>query len=716
MKKYILLSVCAAGLLGLGSCSDYLDTGSKSVVDGDFVFSNSVTARAAMDGVYEQWRQTAGSHVFGDGLFYASDIAGSDIMRHPEKFSNQPGRHYPETFYQNGTYAGSYGLLSYMKEGDSGSYAYLYSLIGKANAVATAIEKSSGYAAMMKQTAPTPMSQLYGEAVAMRATAYRELIKYFGDVPFQNEFGKASQGLASRDSIYDVILAELQKVEPLMYPLGKAPDFASTAKNYFSKTYVDGLIGRIALEAGGYQTRRNDITPMNGEGQQVSIERFPGSQDNNGATYGRRSDWKKYIELAKTYFKKAIDEPGTAVFHATDPRAKTKAGQMFDNPYQYFFQQMMDDDNGYADESIYEYPEQQGIDSDTRTYALGRPSNGGSTNSYPCKDYGQGRINPAFYYGMFDPNDKRRDVAITCTGSDGKGYEKLIPFVPNSKSNGGGLSCNKWDENRLGTVYKGQRRSGVNGPYMRLSEIYLGYAEACAVTGDEGEAKKYLELIRDRAFGSAAKANTDAFIQKEGSLYEAIIDERGFEFAGEGDRRWTLIRTGLLNKKVKALKDLTNEMIEGLKTKGYFKFANGNVISDYIFTKSVDAKSEYGYRLTTETPAGKENDPVLYPGWRGQRDDWESEGCNYKNNYKTNLAIKGLFSYIDPNGEEAKELEADGYKKVNWGKDIVNNADEYYKYEFYDYDYVHAPIYLWPFTPNVLTTGGFLNGYGFSNE
>lgn len=167
---------------------------------------------------------------------------------------------------------------------------------------------------------------------------------------------------------------------------------------------------------------------------------------------------------------------------------------------------------------------------------------------------------------------------------------------------------------------------------------------------------------------------------------------------------------------MKALKDLTNEMIEGLKTKGYFKFANGNVISDYIYTKSVDAKSEYGYRLTTETPAGKENDPVLYPGWRGQRDDWESEGCNYKNNYKTNLAIKGLFSYIDPNGEEAKELEADGYKKVNWGKDIVNNADEYYKYEFYDYDYVHAPIYLWPFTPNVLTTGGFLNGYGFSNE
>lgn len=27
----------------------------------------------------------------------------------------------------------------------------------------------------------------------------------------------------------------------------------------------------------------------------------------------------------------------------------------------------------------------------------------------------------------------------------------------------------------------------------------------------------------------------------------------------------------------------------------------------------VDAKKEYGYRLTTQTPAGKENDPVLFP-------------------------------------------------------------------------------------------------------
>lgn len=716
MKKIIYLTLCAAGLMTATSCSDFLETSSKSVVDGSFVFSNMVTARAAMDGVYEQWRQTAGSHVFGDGLYYAADMAGSDIMRHPEKFSNQPGRHYPETFYQNGTYAGSYGLLSYMKEGDDGDYAYLYSCIGKANAVISAIEEMDSYEEMMQQTAPTALSQLYGEAVAMRATAYRELIKYFGDVPYQSHFGIPAGGISSRDSIYDVIIDDLRKVEPLMYPVGSTPGFASTVKNYFSQTYVEGLIGRIALEAGGYQTRRGDVKPLAGDGSAVTIEPYPGSTDNNGANYGRRSDWKKYYELAKTYFKKVIDNPGSATFHETDPRAAGKQGQYFNNPYQYFFQQMMDDDLAYADESIYEYPEQQGVDSDTRTYALGRPSNGGSSNAYPCKDYGQGRVNPAFYYGMFDPNDMRRDVAVTCTGSDGKGNEMLIPFVPNSKSNGGGLSCNKWDENRQKTVYMSQRRAGVNGPYMRLSEIYLGYAEACAATGDEANAKAWLSKIRNRAFGGADKARTDEFIQKEGSLLEAIIDERGFEFAAEGDRRWTLIRTGLLNKKVKAVKDMTRAMIDGLKNQGYYQFANGNVISRYVWTKSVDAKAIYGYRLTTQTPAGKESDPVLYPGWRGQNDEWEAYGCDYKGKELTNLAIQGLFRYIDPNGAEAKALEADGYKKVNWGEDIVNNDDEYYKYLFYDYDYTKAPIYLWPFTPNIMTTGGFTNGYGFAQK
>ena len=157
----------------------------------------------------------------------------------------------------------------------------------------------------MAQTKPTDESQIYGEAVALRATCYRELIKYFGDVPCPAEFGKPAGGIASRDSIYDVCIEQLKKVEPLMYVLGACPHYTTNAKNYYSRTYVDGLIGRMALEAGGYQTRRGDIKRVDGQGNPLTFETM--GTANAGAEYGRRSDWQNLYNTAKTYFKKAID-------------------------------------------------------------------------------------------------------------------------------------------------------------------------------------------------------------------------------------------------------------------------------------------------------------------------------------------------------------------------------------------------------------------------
>ena len=41
------------------ACSDYLEVGSPSIVDSVFCLSNPTTARAALDGAYEQWRDCA---------------------------------------------------------------------------------------------------------------------------------------------------------------------------------------------------------------------------------------------------------------------------------------------------------------------------------------------------------------------------------------------------------------------------------------------------------------------------------------------------------------------------------------------------------------------------------------------------------------------------------------------------------------------------------
>ncbi len=706
-KKYTIL--WGAAILSLTiSCSDFLETSSPSKTDAEFVFSNDETTRAALESAYANWIDVAANKVFGDGLFYASDMTGSDIERHPERFESQTGRHYPECFYQNGKFAGSYALLSYQKENET--YALLYSIITKANTIISVIQRSEGFSEIMAEGTECTKGQLYGEAVALKATAYRELLKYYGDVPYVSGKNTDSGKLCSRDSIYDVILEELQQAAPLMYRVGDIE--GSKGKNYFSRTYVEGLIGRIALEAGGYQTRRGDIIRTDGKGKAMTYEVM--GKENNGALYGRRTDYLKYYEMARQYFKAVIDNPGSVVFHNTDPRAP-ESGRIYGNAYQYFFQQMHDSDDAFADESIYEVTIAQGEGNDARPYSFGRPSTGANSDNYPCKNYGQCRINPAFYYGVFDPEDMRRDVSCTVTASNGSyGKEILIPFTPGSQGNGGGISCNKWDENRQKKVWTANcRKSGINGPYMRISEVYLGYAEACAVLGDETEAKKYLSIIRERAF-PPGKADVDGFIAQEGSLLKAIIDERGFEFAGEGDRRTVLIRSGLIGEKIKAIKELTRKMLDGLQANGFYQFDNGNVISTKVYTKMVDAKALKGYRLTTQCPQNSQDDPILYPSWRGVNDDWSSYGLDYEGNTKTNLAIKGLFKKLSD--DEVSVLLADGYKEENWGQTLVENSDEYYKYLFYDYDYESAPIHYWPFTPNILSNGGFTNGYGFKQQ
>ena len=41
---------------------------------------------------------------------------------------------------------------------------------------------------------------------------------------------------------------------------------------------------------------------------------------------------------------------------------------------------------------------------------------------------------------------------------------------------------------------------GINMYLMRLADVYLMYAEACQATGDEVNARNYMNLVRRRAY------------------------------------------------------------------------------------------------------------------------------------------------------------------------------------------------------------------------
>lgn len=116
------------------------------------------------------------------------------------------------------------------------------------------------------------------------------------------------------------------------------------------------------------------------------------------------------------------------------------------------------------------------------------------------------------------------------------------------------------------------RNSPVNERIIRLSDIYLLYAEACFHTNDEGTAKIYLNKVRERARQGNSVVLSDV-IASGSDLLDAIYHERRVELCGEGHRLHDLIRTGRLEQELK---------IDGYKVKASITSdgAGGYVVAD----------------------------------------------------------------------------------------------------------------------------------------
>ena len=83
---------------------------------------------------------------------------------------------------------------------------------------------------------------------------------------------------------------------------------------------------------------------------------------------------------------------------------------------------------------------------------------------------------------------------------------------------------------------------------MRISDIYLMLAEVKAALGDDSGARSLLATVHNRNFAGGADPDFNKYIADCGSVWDAVIQERAFEFLGEGVRRFDLIRTGGMKK------------------------------------------------------------------------------------------------------------------------------------------------------------------------
>ena len=719
MKKAFKLFLAVAASVTLFSCSDYLDVTSPSVVDADFVFGSYETGQTVMLGAYNHL-----INHYNTGTTCDLENIGSDTERCSVGLiaalvgaANLYGG-------SNGSYeVENFAINTYKAWGD------WYKAIAKCNQVIYNIEKMSDFDQIVA-TAPNDWSDLLGQAYCLRATCYFDLVHWYGDVLYIDEAGKDITDLSSRDLIIEAEMNHVMAIEPYMYAIGEN----NHLPDRMTRNYADGLIGRLAMLAAGYQTRRTDLEGgdafyVDVDGNPISFEVW-GTDDARNAKYARRTDYKKFYERALPYLKKGVENTGGATLVTSDPRSDSY-GRTYGNPFQYVFDQM--NKLVMSDESIYEVSMKYNGGGSRVAYNYGRGSNGGSP-AYPPKANAQVCTYPEVLYNLFDPLDMRRDASLSVTGSTGGGAEVLYNYNLSNKITIG-VGMNKFDPNRGDNPDARQLYSGINYPVMRQSDIILMYAEALAVTGDDAGAKTQLKKIHDRAFANQTEAvKTQKFNELLAScgnnVYDAIIKERSLEFVGEARRRFDLIRTGMMPKvaveyRAKLVKDIAT-----MKSQGYVQYDNGNQFPAYVWTKQVDAKAIKGYRLTMQCPQGQEEDPILYPSWRGQHDSWETvaeeDGALAKitAGNLTNTAIKGMFRYIDPEGAEAKALEADGYKKTAWGAaQYVNVTTEARWGEEFMVGYTDAmyaakkaPIYLIPMQSTVCATTGLKNGYGFKSE
>lgn len=709
MNKILNITLATVVAFTLAGCQDFLDTSSPSVTDRDFVFSSEESARGALYYGYETLRSNGSLHSVG---FFWHPVWGSDIEDSQDIYNEGSAGIQEKWFYPSGT--SSYNI-------DTGEgtevFSKVYETIAVTNSLINSFEKLPDFQELLKGE-PNNLSDIYGQAVALRATCYWELCRWYGDVPHVLNAGEAAQGLNSRYAIYDYHIRKLIEVEPHMYRPGEG----TTRADVMNRSYVQGLIGRLCLYNGGYATRRTDLGAdfyVNGDGNKLAFDDW--SVEKNKAIYGRRSDWKEIFQIAIEYLEACLYNSGSVGLRLTDPRTKGTNGEEYGNPFQYTFYQMHANNNiALADESIYEIPFEYNGGSQRPAY-IGRPSTGGNGQA-PCVACGQDRIQAHFYYGWFDNNDLRRDASVSVTGSTGGGQEQIQSFDRSAWGKGCGPGTNKWDWNRMESPdTKSYGNSAINVSYLRMSDIYLMLAEIYAALGQDGKAKPYLATVHNRAFPGGTDPNFDKYITGCGSVYDAVLKERALEFSGEGVRRFDIIRTGILPKVAVETRRTMSTIIDEVVAKGYYTFENGNQIPAYIWTKMVDAKKEYGYRLTTQTPADKKEDPILFPGWRGQHNDWGSVIPAYASQNTTNVAIKGLFKYITPESDEARALEAEGYVKTNWAIDMATYRDSYATklfagYTDEDYAAKNPPIHLLPNTYQVLLNTGITNGYGFKQQ
>ncbi len=520
---------------GLTSCD--MEAPTQSTLDGSSVYSVYSLAEAEVMSIHVSFGETnsyRGRFLPYYGLNTDVEVPSGSAPSFASKNDDKQNLLNYDTSESNG-----------QMNTDNNAYAKFYEGIERAN---LAIEGLRQYGNVANNK---NMAQLLGEALTLRAVIYADLTKAWGDVPARftpNSNDNIYMPRCNRDSIYKVLLADLKEAEDYCYWPNQNSVTKTTER--VSKSFVKALRARIALYAGGYGLR--------GDGYRLS----------------------KDPELAPEKMYQIAKEECEDIINA----GYNKLGSFKEN-----FTKLCQDNVTAGGESIWEIPFSDGRGRVLYTWGVKHASKDQYTQQ------NQGGVNgpvPYLYYD-FDADDARRD--ITCVP-----YQWSKELI-NGKSHQELRKISQWCFGKL--RYEWMKRivtstndDGVNFQYMRLADVYLMAAEAENQLGNTSTAWNYMEPVLARVL-PAAKVNAlkAKYCASKDAFQQGIIEQRGFEFAGEQLRKADLVRWGIIDNKMaeakQKLTDLANRQgaYEGLPDKIYYTLdTDGETLKLYGLNKGED--------------------------------------------------------------------------------------------------------------------------------
>lgn len=534
MIKSLKIFLMGVGtLLWMTACQDTLTEHPDSYYEKEDFFTSEAKAEMGVIGIYNVLPTLYGDSemAFGasDDTYYASgtntDNARRDIAHYMLSTTNK----YVEAVWQ-ATYQG----------------------IERANYMIEGIQKMQGFAENEK------LQSLVAEAKFLRAFLSFNLVKYWGDVPYKTtstgSYEEAYQPRTSREVIYDQIVDDLDDAKENMSWANE-----TSSPERATQGAARALLMRVLLQRAGYSLQ------MDG-------------------TMTRPEE-----ELRQTYFAKVIDE--------WEAFQENGYHDFYEGGYEALFKSFSAGEL-HSKESIFEVAFYT-VDGRTGARGYWGTYNGPLVAAPGIEatetDKFMGRANALFrvipeWRDFFEESDVRRDVMI-CTYQydwDKTFYNHVKKDNIRNKKN---WYPGKWRREWMPLGYKDPNITDVNYCSLRYADVVLMAAEAYNETGETAQAWKLLNRVRQRAGATEITSANYASLMKSPKVYDlpfiedgdeagrfrtALYWERGFELAFELQRRFDLLRWGVLGDALQlmASKTVVNQSAEKSFLAGY-NFVSG---------------------------------------------------------------------------------------------------------------------------------------------